>query len=146
MRDDRGFGISLFERLEVDVPATSAGDWQRLGRGGVSDVLASVKGNITQLLNTRPDSGLSCPSLGLVDFNDASMTSRDLASRIQEAIQFCLERYEPRISKLVIRPIPGSGEPLNLKFHIQATIDAGQCFERVDFDVQLDNNRRYRVR
>jgi type VI secretion system protein len=138
--EDSAYGVSFFERLEADAPTRSV----TKGPDPV-DVLDSIKRNISNLLNTRKGEAQSAPSLGLVDFNDATLGSHDLALQIKFAIRDCLERYEPRIEKMDIRVLPDHDCPLSLRFHITAGLNTGALHDKVQIDLLLDNSRKYRV-
>lgn len=131
---------SFFERLEADASIRSVTQ-----RPDPVDVVNSVKRNISRLLNARLGESLSAPELGLVDFNDATLGSQDLALQIRRAIRHCIERYEPRIEDLDIRVLPDTNTPLKLKFHIVATVHSGAMHDKVQIDLLLDSNRSYRV-
>lgn len=132
---------SFFERLEADASTRSVTQ----GPDPV-DVVDSVKRNIAQLLNTRMGESLSSPDLGLLDFNDATLGSQDLAMKIRRAIRHCIERYEPRVEDIDIRVLPDATTPLKLKFHIVATVRTGAMHDKVQIDLFLDSNRSYRVK
>lgn len=132
---------SFFERLEADASTRSVTQ-----RPDPVDVVDSVKRNIAQILNTRMGEALSAPDLGLLDFNDATLGSQDLAMKIRRAIQYCLDRYEPRVEDIDIRVLPDATTPLKLKFHIVATVHTGAMHDKVQIDLFLDSNRSYRVR
>ena len=95
--EESAYGVSFFERLE-------AGSSLRSVTKGPdpSDVLESIKRNVSNLLNTRLGEAQSAPSLGLIDFNDATLGSNDLAVQIKFAIRHCLEKYEPRLNCMEI--------------------------------------------
>ena len=131
---------SFFERLEADASTRSVTQ-----RPVPVDVANSVKRNIAQILNTRLGESLSAPELGLMDFNDATLGSQDLAMQIRRAIRHCIEEYEPRIHDLDIRVLPDATTPLKLKFHIIATVTSGVMHDKVQIDLLLDSNRSYRV-
>lgn len=136
---DSSFGVSLFERLE-------AGAYHESSREpDLGEVLASVKRNITHLLNTRLGESLSAPGLGLVDFNDAALDSRDLALTIRRAISHCLLTYEPRIRDVDVRGLPDSSTLLGMQFHILASVSLGDLHRQVQIDLLLDSNKKYRV-
>lgn len=134
------YGVSLFERLDADTKAGS----QVLGPDP-ADVLESIKCNVGHLLNARLGESLSAPGLGLIDFNDATLGNHDLALQIKRAIKYCLDHYEPRIGDLDIRVLPDISTPLNLRFHIFASVDAGGLDKKIQIDLLLDSNRKYRV-
>lgn len=109
------------------------------------DVLESIKRNVSNILNTRIGGAQSAPHLGLVDFNDATLETLDLSVRIKLAIQQCLERYEPRLTRVLVRADQDSFNPLTLRFHITATINSEALHEKVQFSLLLDQSRKYRV-
>lgn len=87
--EEAPYGVSFFERLDTEAAkrtVTQAPD--------VDDVLFSLKKNVSNLLNARIGESLSAPDLGLVDFNDASLSAHDLALQIRLTIRRCLEKYE----------------------------------------------------
>jgi type VI secretion system protein len=139
--EDRAYGVSFFERLETDAKPRSV----TLGPDS-DDVLRSIKLNITRLLNTRLGESLSAPELGLTDFNDTALGSRDLAMQIQKAVKECIKRFEPRIADMDIRIEADDSTLFNRKFHIIATIDLGALHQQVEIDLLLDSNRQYKVR
>lgn len=134
------YAQSLFERLHTE--ASSPSITQGLD---VNDVIASIKANIANILNARVGESLSAPELGLVDFNDAAMGSRDLATRIRRSIYQCLDKYEPRISEIDIEIYPDPLSLLGIRFHLIAMVDMGRLYHKVKLDLVLDNNKQYRV-
>jgi len=138
--EESAYGVSFFERLE-------AGSSLRSVTQGPdpSDVLESIKRNVSNLLNTRLGEAQSAPSLGLIDFNDATLGSNDLAVQIKFAIRHCLEKYEPRLSCMEIRVVSDLNSPLNLRFQIEAKISSKALHESVQIQLLLDNSRKYRV-
>lgn len=138
--EDSAYGVSFFQRLETDAPKRSVTQGP-----DADDVLQSLKRNISNLLNARMGEALSAPELGLIDFNDASLGSHDLALQIRRAIRRCLETYEPRIKHMEIHVLPDNGSPLNLRFQVTASVDVGALHKNVQIDLLLDSNRKYRV-
>lgn len=134
------FGVSLFERLDTDVKPIS------LSQGpNTLAVLRSIKRNISNILNTRLGESQSSPNLGLVDFNDASMTSLDLSVQFKRSIKFCLEHFEPRLSQVEVVVFKDESDLLNLRFGITAVINTSAIHEKVKIELLLDNNKKYRV-
>ncbi len=134
------FGVSLFERLEADSKPIS------LSQGPESsEVLRSIKRNVSNILNTRVGESLSSPTLGLVDFNDATAATLDLSIRIKLSIKRCLEEFEPRLTNVNVLVIKDEAEPLNLRFSVAAVVNTSAIHEKVKIDLLLDNNRKYRV-
>lgn len=138
--EESTYGVSFFERLEVDAPERS------ITQGpSADDVLDSIKHNISNVLNTRMGEAPSAPTLGLIDFNDATLGSRDLALQLRLAIRQCLKVYEPRLDKVDVRVLNDPDSPLNLCFHVTAEINRGALHDGVQIDLVLDNSRKYRV-
>lgn len=138
--EESAFGVGFFERLEAGTKPMS------LTQGpNAWDVLQSIKRNVSNILNTRMGEAQSAPTLGLVDFNDATLETLDLSLRIKLAIQSCLDVYEPRLRNIVIRSESDVFSPLMPRFHIVAEINSDALHEKVQFNLLLDQNRKYRV-
>lgn len=138
--EESTFGVGFFERLEANSSECSL-----IQGPDVAEVLTSIKSNVSRILNTREGGAQSVPSLGLIDFNDATLDTLDLSLKIKLAIQQCLSRYEPRLKDIEVRADSDSLNPLALRFHIIASINSDAIHDRVQFDLMLDQNRKYRV-
>ncbi len=132
--------VSFFERLQTDLKDTSL-----IEGPDPNHVLASIKRNISQILNARLRESLSAPALGLDDFNDAAMHSTDMAMHIRRAIHDCLMTYEPRLSELDIHILPDESTLLAMRFYLEAVVELGSLNHKVKIDVLLDTNKQYRV-
>ncbi|TMX45543.1 type VI secretion system baseplate subunit TssE [Vibrio sp. Hep-1b-8] len=138
--EESTFGVGFFERLEANSTNVS------LTQGpDASDVLKSIKLNVSRILNTRVGGAQSSRELGLIDFNDATLDTLDLSLKITFAIQDCLNNFEPRLQKVEVVPETDSYSPLSLKFKITAEINSEAIHDRVQFSLLLDQNRKYRV-
>ena len=138
--EESAFGVGFFERLDANTKPMS------LSQGpDVSDVLESIKQNVSNILNSRVGGSQSAPDLGLIDFNDATLEISDLSVRIKLAIQHCLDRYEPRLIHVVVNFEQDTFNPLTLRFRILATINREALPEKIQFSLLLDQNRKYRV-
>jgi len=137
--EESAFGIGFFERLEsnTDVSFYDGPD--------SNDVLDSIKRNVTNLLNTREGGSQSAPELGLIDFNDASLSTMDLSVRIKIAIKKCLELYEPRLKNINIQVNSDPDNPFGLYFQIIADINSEAIHKKININLMLGNNRKYRV-
>ncbi len=134
------FGIGFLERLETNAKAISF-----VQGPSASEVLDSIKCNVASILNSRIGGAQSAPSLGLIDFNDATLESMDISVRIKLAIQNCLERYEPRLNNILVSAERDAYDLMALRFCITASIDRAAIHESVRFSLLLDSNRKYRV-
>lgn len=133
---ERGGSASLFERIqgkEVSPPSHSL----------VKELVNSIKQHLNHVLNSRPGSSQSSVALGVVDLNDATATTSDFKKNIEQAIKDCIEQYEPRVSTVNVESSTNHGDPLLLNFHISAHINFDNIADVVEFNIQLDNNRRY---
>lgn len=138
--EESAFGVGFFERLEANTQQIS-----RIEGPVATDVLNSIKNNIASILNTRVGGSQSAPELGLVDFNDASLSTMELSLKIKLAIQYCIRCYEPRLKEVTVRFLTNPHDPLTLKFHLTAVINSEAIHDQVEINLLLDQNRKYRV-
>lgn len=134
------YGVGFLERLEANTKPISF-----IQGPDANDVLESIKRNVANILNSRVGGAESAPSLGLIDFNDATLESIDLSVRIKLAIQRCLERYEPRLKNILVTADEDMYSSMTLRFYITASINSAALHEKIHFSLLLDNNRKYRV-
>ncbi|WP_394425531.1 type VI secretion system baseplate subunit TssE [Vreelandella stevensii] len=130
-------GSRLFERLAAPRQLESRSD-----EGTLEDVVESIKRHLVDLLNSHPGNSASVPELGLLDFNDATIGVLDLELNIKQAIRHCIERYEPRVKRVDVESLPNSGDPLQLRFQVHATVLLGKGSTHTTIDLLL-NNKRY---
>ncbi|WP_445011355.1 type VI secretion system baseplate subunit TssE [Vreelandella stevensii] len=130
-------GSRLFERLAAPRQLESRSD-----EGALEDVVESIKRHLVDLLNSHPGNSASVPELGLLDFNDATIGVLDLKLNIKQAIRHCIERYEPRVKRVDVESLPNSGDPLQLRFQVHATVLLGKGSTHTTIDLLL-NNKRY---
>ncbi|VXC73428.1 Lysozyme [Enterobacterales bacterium 8AC] len=133
---ERGSSASLFERIQGKGPGPSS-------HSRVQELLNSIKQHLNEVLNSRPGSSQSAIGLGVIDLNDATATTSDFRKSIELAIKDCIERYEPRITAVTVQSLVNHGDPLLLNFHISAHVNFDNIGDVVEFNIQLDNNRRY---
>ncbi|MDX6040155.1 type VI secretion system baseplate subunit TssE [Scandinavium lactucae] len=131
----RGSSASLFERIQ--------GEGNSSSRSRLSGLICSVQQHLIEVLNSRPGGCQSAVGLGVVDFNDATATTSDFRTSIERAIKECIEGYEPRISSATVQSVISDADPLLLSFHIKACVDFDDMGDVVEFNIQLNNNRRY---
>ncbi|TFH91187.1 type VI secretion system baseplate subunit TssE [Vibrio ouci] len=138
--EESTFGVGFLERLEAnsDPVSFTQGPYPE-------DVLASIKRNVAKVLNTRVGGAQSAPTLGLIDFNDATLDTLDLSLKVKLSIQGCLRQFEPRLKHIEVTAILDRDRPLSLQFRITAQINSDAIHDKVQFDLLLDQNRKYRV-
>lgn len=134
------FSVGFLDRLDVNADPISF-----FQGPDAMDVLDSIKSNVSNILNARLGEAQSAPSLGLIDFNDASLDAIDISLKIKLAIEHCLNLYEPRLANVQIQAEPDYDSPLNLCFKIQADINSSAIHEKVKISLLLGNDRKYRV-
>jgi len=132
-------GVSFFERLGTDIKNGQD------GHDTIAHIAASIKRNITSLLNTRAGESQSCPELGLFDFNDASSGSFDLSTKIKIGVELVIEKFEPRLFDLQITALHDEASPFNLRFHIQGSVRLENQRQKIELDLVLDRDRKYRI-
>ena len=135
-RSDSLAEMRLFERLvmsEQESPAQAA---------RCATKIESIKRHLVDLLNSHPGHSESAPQLGLPDFNDATIGILDLELNVRRAIRSCIERFEPRSSRVRMESVPNGSDPLQLRFQIHATlaVEHGQAQTTIDL---LLNDKRY---
>ncbi|AHG19555.1 lysozyme [Chania multitudinisentens RB-25] len=133
---ERGSSASLFERIQGKGSGPSS-------RTRVQELLNSIKQHLNEVLNSRPGACQSAVGLGVIDLNDATATTSDFRKNIEQAIKGCIENYEPRISAVTVQSLINHSDPLLLSFHISAYVNFDNIGDVVEFNIQLDNNRRY---
>ncbi|EPF7765283.1 type VI secretion system contractile sheath large subunit [Escherichia coli] len=109
-------------------------------------LIRSIRRNLRQVLNTRSGSCYGSPELGITDLNDESLASSDFRREIRKSISQCILHYEPRITDVVVTAAaPDEYAPVELCFHIVATVDVSETRGVFEFDILLDNHQRYCV-
>lgn len=133
---ERGSSASLFERIQGKGSRPSS-------RIRIEELLNSIKQHLNEVLNSRPGASQSAVELGVIDLNDATATTSDFRKSIEQAIKDCIENYEPRVSAVTVESLVSDSDPLLLTFHISALVNFDNIGDVIEFNIQLDNNRRY---
>lgn len=137
-RGEGPIGARLFERLTTPEHLPSSDRRERLAA-----TLESIKRHLVDLLNSHPGHSECAPELGLLDFNDATTGVLDLELNIQRAIRQCIERFEPRVCRVMVESQPNPSDPLQLHFQVHATLALGRERTQTTIDLLL-NDKRYR--
>ncbi|MFM2418650.1 MAG: hypothetical protein RL385_3373 [Pseudomonadota bacterium] len=85
---------------------------------------ASITAHLRHLLNTRQGDSEAAPDYGVPDFTDYLHNFPGGLSDMQEAIQAAIEKYEPRLAQVSVRPVSLSPHALTLQFEIRARLAA----------------------
>jgi type VI secretion system lysozyme-related protein len=134
----RGSGASLFDRIRGEAVGSSP-------CAEAEELVASVKRQLDQILNTRPGNCRSAPDLGVIDLNDATQGSEDIKGRVREAIRQCIRHFEPRIIHVDVRSSDYQASPLEMSFQVTAHVRLEQIEQVTSFNVHMDSHRHYRM-
>ena len=89
----------------------------------VNEVLRSVIGYVSKLLNTRRGSSVLDEEFGIPDFTGFGVSySRDDIPRIEKEIARFIERCEPRLRDVKITYSPDPNEPFSINFVLDAKL------------------------
>lgn len=133
---DRESAASLFERIQTENTQISKHHHLR-------ELILSVKRNLLNILNTHPGACQSASDLGIVDLNDATIGTIDMAGKIQSVIEQCILDFEPRITSVKVQSLINEDNPLLLHFRIDAILSVEDINSSVIFNLHLDNDRHY---
>lgn len=113
MAHERG----LLERLRNPEPESA-----RSTRENPRLVTEAVLQHVRRLLNTRQGLAAACLDYGMPDLCDLVYSFPQAAGDLRKAIKAGLEKYEPRLRKVVVTPVDNVEEPLTLRYEIRAEI------------------------
>ena len=137
----RAMAGSLCDRLALDDEDETVGM-----QGDPLDAkIRSIKANLSHILNVRSGGASASPELGVVDFNDCAMLSRDLVKAAAVSIRDCIVRYEPRLTDIRVENVSDPSNPLLLQFSITAHVPAANAREQVRIDILMEEGRSCRV-
>ncbi len=105
----------------------------------------AIRTNLGRVLNSRAGNSLSNENLGLVDFNDAQLTSNDMKINICKNIKTVIEAYEPRISAVEVTSFTDNDSPLSLHFKLVGYIKLEDQSSVVEFDLMMEKGRAWRI-
>lgn len=131
---------SLFERLCNETQTL------RSRSTGIQALQNSIRNNLNNVLNTRPDSCQSAPEMGIADPGSEEQASGSFYETQVEKIRHCILHYEPRISLVDITAAAQDRNcPLDLRFQITAFVDIEGRENVLEFNVRLDGCQHYRM-
>ncbi|HBN9794402.1 TPA: type VI secretion system baseplate subunit TssE [Pseudomonas aeruginosa] len=122
---------SLFDRLDPELAPLRT----RTRRQLLDDRAQAIKQHLAWLLNARRGCSQSSPGLGLQDFNDATLSSADLRSRICQDIRDTVIAFEPRVKAVEVNPT-GTGEH-DLNFRIRCLLSHDNTEESLEIDLSV---------
>ena len=131
---------SFFERLE----APAEGDGYRL-RTDSRRLTESVLIHLRDLLNTRQGSAMALPDYGLPDFNDLAKRFPDAIFELKRNIKSCIEKFEPRLTRVRVEYVRDEEDPLRLRYEISAQLLSEDEATNVCFETTLESGGKVRV-
>ncbi len=84
--------------------------------------------HVLVLLNTRQGSSALDPSYGLPDLTDLTHNVPEGVPALQRMIVEAIQRYEPRLKSVHVRPLPLAPGALTLSFEVRAQLARGGAF------------------
>jgi type VI secretion system protein len=122
--------VSLLARLER---ASDPHSTERYSHRD-TDLESAIASHLTQMLNTRQGSCITCPDYGLIEVSEVLYDFPDAVGIMQRALKTSIQQYEPRLKNVQVRHLKGDDtSQLTLQFEI-----AGQ--------VHLPDGRRQALR
>jgi type VI secretion system protein len=109
-------------------------------------VSESVQTHLINMMNTRQGSSISVPDYGLPDFNDLKHRYPDALNELRRAIKLCIEKYEPRLTRIKVKYVPDEDNPIQLRFEINALLNVNGKNSSVWYETTLDSAGRANVR
>lgn len=103
----------------------------------VDEMLDNISDNVQHMLNVRLGSVKALDDYGMPDFNDVVKEFPDAITRIRSVIKSFLDKYEPRLSNVVVTHIHDPHQPLLLKFSIAGNIKVNNKASKVSFNTVL---------
>jgi type VI secretion system protein len=75
-----------------------------------------------QLLNSRQGLAPACMDYGMPDLCDLVYSFPQAAGDLRKAIKASLEKYEPRLRRIVVTQVENVEEPLTLRYEIKGEL------------------------
>lgn len=121
---------SLMERLEQ--ARASRGPSQQ--QGSFDRFRASVLDNLRRVLNSHQGCCETRPDFGMPDLNGAIGQGADAVRTIAHSLKQQIETFDPRLENVSIRVQTDRQYPLQLTFHVNATLYYNGRMEPISFD------------
>lgn len=132
-------GRTLLERIDAPDP---------IGRKVEHDVDASMRSvadHLTRMFNVRQGSVAVALDYGMPDFNDLLTQFPDALNVIRKSIQNSVEKYEPRLTRVTVRPIANDDDPFDLRFKITGRLMLGDDERSASFEALVGSSGRVKV-
>lgn len=108
-------------------------------------MVRNVLDHLRRLLNSRQGHAAAQMGYGIPDPSEVLHAYNDAISSMAKAIKASIEKYEPRLTGVVVRHVANSDDVMTLRYQIQGQL--AQANERVPvvFDTQVDPSGRIKV-
>src|SRR5438105_862425 len=131
---------TLLERLESpDRPG------EREIEESQDELLASIQRNLQRILNTQRGFSPTVPEYGFEQIVDA-VFNRATVVKLETDLKRAIELYEPRLSAVQVRFLPGSETRLSLRFDVVATASLRGQAHGARFQTVVENSGELTVR
>ena len=119
-----------------------------IARRSISDTETreSVMQHLRRMCSTRRGTMITAPDFGVVDVSELIHNFPDAIALMARTMRHSILTYEPRLTNVVIRHVPGDGSDLTLRFEISAQLVSGDHKSAVKFETSVDPARKVHVR
>lgn len=111
----------------------------------LDDLKRSICNNLERILNSRSGMSLACPTYGLPDFSQIVHGIPERVRDIEQALERCIEHFEPRVRKVEVQHAPEAQRPMTACFRIRAAVADGKTAEEIWFETVVVSSGRVRL-
>ncbi|QUJ70024.1 type VI secretion system baseplate subunit TssE (plasmid) [Photobacterium sp. GJ3] len=128
-------GYRLLERIEL---GESKNSYDTVG--STQYLIESIHYHLADLLNTHTGNAMIALDYGLPDFNDVLADKSNIVREIRHSVKQTIEKYEPRLTGVVVRYIPHADNPLQLNFAVSGEVyhNDKKTMMNIDLSVGVD--------
>jgi type VI secretion system protein len=119
-----------------------------IARRSISDAETreSVVQHLRSMCSTRRGTMVTAPDFGVIDVSELVYSFPDAIALMARTMRQSIMVYEPRLTNVVIRHLPGDGTDLTLRYEITAQLLSGDHKTPVKFETSIDPARKINVR
>lgn len=132
---------SLLERIRADDL-----EEELKGSDPVEVRIASIRGSLISLLNSRAGFAESAVGYGLEDLNDASVGSSDMLRIIARDIERAIAANEPRVTNVRVGFDRAGNRGAELNFFVSASTKIERASQQLTIDLVLTDGRSFSLR
>ena len=111
-----------------------------------SETRESVLQHLRAMCTTSRGTMLTEPDFGVIDVSELVHSFPDAIALMARTMRHSILTYEPRLTNVVVRHVPGDGSDLTLRFEISAQLLSGDHKTPVKFETSVDPRRSVTVR